>query len=91
MKFLRISSAISELIGKMIFSQFSFSSYICDVISPPFAYQDSTLHITSFSTLNANILRTIRDIEEGSTAFFPILSYLSFENYKFWGLAFPLK
>ena len=54
------------------FASFHFCS--CDVISPSFAYQDGGLHVTSFSTLNANILRNRRDIEKRSTVFFPILS-----------------
>ena len=75
MKFLGISFNISEHIGKMIFPQFHSCS--CDVISPSFAYQDAGLYITSFSTLNANILRTRSDIEERPTVFFPILSDLT--------------
>ena len=62
-----------------------FHSCGCDVISPSFAYQDGGLHITSFSTLNENILRTISDFEKRSTAFFPILSDLSSEINKFFG------
>ena len=45
----------------------------CDVISPSFAYQDGILHITSFLTLNANILRTRSDIEKPPAAFFLLL------------------
>ena len=62
-----------------------FHSCSFDVISPSFAYQDGGLHTTSFSTLNANILRTRGDIEKRSTAFFPILTDLSSENNMFFG------
>ena len=75
MKFLGISINISELIGKMIF--LSFHSCSCDIVSPSFAYQDGGFHITVFSTVNANILRTKSSIEKRSTTFFPILSDLT--------------
>ena len=65
----------------------SFHSCSSDIISSSFAYQDAGLHVTSVSTLNANILRIRLDIEKWSTAFFPILSdlspgELSFQNRK---------
>ena len=40
---------------------------------------DGSLHSTSLSTLNANVLRTISDIQKHSMALFPILSDLKFE------------
>ena len=54
----------------------SFHSNSCDIISTSFAYQDDSLHITSFSTLNRNILGTRSDTETPSMpmALFPILS-----------------
>ena len=72
----------------MIFLQFHSCS--CDVISPSFTYQDGCLHITSFSTLNANVMRTKGGIETRSTAFFPVLSDLTSENNMFFGGTFPL-
>ena len=78
MKFLGISFNISKRVGKVIFPQF-FHSCSCDVISPPFVYQDGGLYITSFSALNANILRTISDTEKRSMGCFLILSDLSSE------------
>ena len=49
------------------------------------------LHITSSSSLNANILRTSGDIEKRSMAFFPILSDLTSETSMFLGWTFPLR
>ena len=49
------------------------------------------LHITIFSTLNANILRTRGDAEKRSTAFFLILSDLTSENDMFFWVNFPFK
>ena len=83
MKFLRISFNISELLGKMIFPQFLCCS--CEVILPSFAYQDGGFHVTTFSTLNANILRTRSDIEKWSMVFFPILLDLTPEMNIFLG------
>ena len=61
----------------MIFPQFSLLQF--DVISLSFAYmyQDDGLHITSFSTLHANILRTKSDIEKQLREFFLFLSDLT--------------
>ena len=56
-----------------------------DIISPSFAKQDGGLHITTLSTLKANLLRTRRDIEKRLMALFPILSDLTSEiNIFFW-------
>ena len=51
-------------------------------------YQDGGLYITSFSTLNANILRARSDTKKSLTMFFPILSevhgvFLDFHSESF--------
>ena len=62
-------------------------------MSPSLAYQDGGIHITSFSTLNANISWTRDDIEKRSMEFFLffIRSYIKINIFYGWTFSLMTK
>ena len=82
-RFSKFRSIFQNLWTKWYF--LSFHSCSCDVISPSFAYQDGALHITSFLTLNANILRTTSDIKKSQRRSFLFWQILRLRSTCFLG------